>query len=1804
MVNIDAKYENWKNKLLDLGKRNRLLNYKETKSSTVRITYPDYVELYESFVKNEDEFVFPREFPQHFSENGDEEPVVLLTGESDNSRDYGGYGSSIRTDRKPNELQRVLRNLRNKAKTAAEEQGINILYLSFGFLKYTEGDYSKSSYLAPLILVPVKLEVASISSPFELTLLEDEIVINPTLEYMLDSTYSLKLPSFDSAGDISDFFDEVERLVKDNNWSVVRDVGLSLLSFLKINMYVDLDTHKDAVLSNPVVRALAGDTSSLVKIPEGIADYDFDSNDNPQDVFQIVDADASQQEAILLAKQGVSFVLQGPPGTGKSQTITNIIAECLANGKKVLFVSEKMAALEVVRHRIALAGLDDFCLVLHSQKTSKRSVLDQLEKVLILADKKATMSDEAFQKLIDLDHDKERLNSYAEQVYTVVAPLEKSIYEVNGIIANLESYEDIIFSTPDIRNTDRKQFADYIQLLGTYCDTVGRMTEDYDSNPWRGSCLKSVTNEFRRDTSFKLSSFLPKLNTASTRVEEIYERLYSYQKPSLNGISTVISSMEGFEDAVEIPSEWVLADVFPLDKEIKASSEQQKEINDLVARILETDDILSAHRIVDPVDKSDLFVVETVAGLEEAASKIIHEKEPFSRWTAESYADIFGLFTEAKEKAEKIRGIKEMLSSDYEDSIYNVDYEGIRTRYKTEYTNFLKVFKRSYREDKKAFMGCHKEFGHKISDEEILNTIEKLREISTLRKWFSEKKSELSEYFANAISGEESDFDSLGLNLNLFSLLTGMYSNCSSLKEKLVSANENDSSQKDRFKFLYNGLFTDWDHVLNAWKWAERFRERILLYNPSQVFIENVCSSEKYVEDCLELKQELTDISCSISFEIDWFTKLFDDPTFFFDSNLKDLHDRLERCVNGMALLEEWIDFKATRDKCLAAGLREAIDSIEENHVSVNNIIPVFKKRFFSLWLDSVLPEFPAVQYFRRKSQEKIIQEFSELDKAQFDIARARIKGRLINDLPSMDHYSSGQDEISILKHELSKTRRIMPIRKLFRAIPNLLLTLKPCLMMSPLSVSLFLEADSYRFDTVIFDEASQVYTENAIGAISRGKQVIIAGDSKQLPPTNFFQATSTDGSYDDDDEEEADIDVYDSILEEANMLPERTLRWHYRSRHENLIAFSNAKIYKNRLVTFPSNIESGKNNGVEYVYVPEGFYDRGGRKGNVIEAKKVAEMVFEHFKTQPNRSLGIIAFGEVQQYAIENVLRQMRLADQSYEPFFDESKDEAFFVKSLENVQGDERDTIIFSIGYAKDAAGVFRNQFGPLGVSGGERRLNVAITRAKYNVKLVGSILPSDINDEAITTEGPKLLKSYMEYAINGPDALVRELSYGDKTEFDSPFEEAVYNFLDRKGYKLAMQVGCSGYRIDIGVKHPTLNGVFVLGIECDGASYHSARTARERDRLRQDVLENMGWTIYRIWSTDWIKDPVTEGKLLVDAVERAISEYGDKQLSSVTEDKDDKVEYVNVAKEEKTREQIENPYGFAKYKETDLPAIKNAYYDLWKLNDSILALVKNEFPIHYDYLCQRLAFLFGNEKATVKVRREIDSALQDLKNSIVRKGDFLYPAGDAQIIIKMPNNRKSQYISADEFAAAMLTILQSYVGATRKTICSETAMVYGFRNVGSNLSESLNNAVDLLLKSNKIEEIDGKLSVKDSSQPPQAIQNDVVKTILEKRNKDLNDRWNEEFERFMSEKDAKEKNLTTAGRDQVTIVGVSSVSDGREFDYICDIPGVHVGDSVLVKGRSREVIVTVRSIKTKNVSELTLPLERYKKVIKKCN
>ena len=663
-----------------------------------------------------------------------------------------------------------------------------------------------------------------------------------------------------------------------------------------------------------------------------------------------------------------------------------------------------------------------------------------------------------------------------------------------------------------------------------------------------------------------------------------------------------------------------------------------------------------------------------------------------------------------------------------------------------------------------------------------------------------------------------------------------------------------------------------------------------------------------------------------------------------------------------------------------------------------------------------------------------------------------------------------------------------MPLRKLFMAIPNLITTLRPCFMMSPLSVSVFLEAQSYNFDLVIFDEASQVHTEDAIGAIMRGKQTIIVGDTKQLPPTNFFSTSLNDEDYDiDSDEtiESYDAGTFESVLDEAvSVLPERSLKWHYRSRDEHLIAFSNVKVYNSQLITFPSSIESAPDTGVEYIYVKDGVYDRGGKKNNIIEAKKVADLVFEHFRKHPNRSLGVVTFSEAQQNAVDAAIRQRRLQDSKFDKFFIEDKEEPFFIKNLENVQGDERDTIIFSIGYAKDSRGIMYMNFGPLSRDGGYRRLNVAITRAKYNVKLVGSITANDIDLDKTSSEGVKMLHSYIEFAQQGIVALDKELRYiryNCNLDFDSPFEEAVYDFLQSKGYDVVTQVGCSGFRIDMAVKDPINTGKFAIGIECDGATYHSSRTARERDRLRQTILEDMGWAIYRIWSTDWIKDQTTEEEKLINAIEKALG------ANTVESWKIEQSVIPSVDIEEiiEPTGRQEPGYGFDLYRRANPFGEEGAA----EVYETILNVISIEQPIHFEELCRRVAPLFGRQKVTSVVRNDVSFIFKHyLKGKIsIDKKEFVRITGFDDIRVRIPNPeddyiRPIAYICDEELALAMKVIVTNSYGITSDDLFIVAAREFGFKRTGENITTSLQSVYKAMLKSNEITEVDGKVQIAD--------------------------------------------------------------------------------------------------------------------------
>jgi superfamily I DNA and/or RNA helicase/very-short-patch-repair endonuclease len=582
----------------------------------------------------------------------------------------------------------------------------------------------------------------------------------------------------------------------------------------------------------------------------------------------------------------------------------------------------------------------------------------------------------------------------------------------------------------------------------------------------------------------------------------------------------------------------------------------------------------------------------------------------------------------------------------------------------------------------------------------------------------------------------------------------------------------------------------------------------------------------------------------------------------------------LERFLNvarsDLASFQEWLTYKETCEKIENLGAKKFLAALRDSRLNANHWFPILEKLIYQTCLDSILTRKPELKNFNFEVHERQLREFTNLDYSQLDVARNRLQQLHAEHWKNWEKTSVAQSELPRLKKEATKKKQHLPIRKLLndkqKGIQNLARTLKPCWMMSPLSVSQYIDPDVIHFDVLIFDEASQLRTEDVISSIIRSDQVIVIGDRKQLPPTSFFSTGENEEDTDDENDES-----YESILDEcSNFMFGRILKWHYRSQDERLIAFSNLHFYDSQLITFPNPIQN-PDLGVWFKHVADGVYDRGGRRDNKREAAIVAQLVLEHIQQTPEQTLGIIAFSEAQADAIQEQIEILGRNNPNLEDFCRDNSPR-FFLKALENVQGDERDVILLSIGYARDSNGKLSLNFGPLNKKGGERRLNVAITRAKSKITLVSSILASEIDLTHTQSEGIRLLHDYLGYAASGGERL-QSNSYSDNLHFDSPFEEDVYQTIKQhsslQDYIIRTQVGCSGYRIDLAIAHNNRPGEFLLGIECDGASYHSSSTARDRDRLRQQVLEKLGWSIHRIWSTEWFHNKPEQVRLLVDKI-----------------------------------------------------------------------------------------------------------------------------------------------------------------------------------------------------------------------------------------------------------------------------------------------------------------------------------------------
>ncbi len=764
---------------------------------------------------------------------------------------------------------------------------------------------------------------------------------------------------------------------------------------------------------------------------------------------------------------------------------------------------------------------------------------------------------------------------------------------------------------------------------------------------------------------------------------------------------------------------------------------------------------------------------------------------------------------------------------------------------------------------------------------------------------------------------------------------------------------------------------------------------------------------------------------------------------------LATLAEKLRALGEARHLLRDWSAWCRIKNRGSAFGLAALVEQIESGIVPAADARAAFRLAYARWWLPAVLDGDPVLRDFRRFQHENVIAEFREID----DLVRTHATGRVISAiahrLPPVQSVPRNS-ELGLLRHQMELQRPSQSIRDMIGKMPESFSKLAPCMLMSPLSIAQYFPPNQALFDVVIFDEASQITTWDAVGAIARGRQTIIVGDPKQLPPTNFFGRN-------DEEEEVADHEKdLESILDEAKAsgIPVRDLRWHYRSRSESLIAFSNHHYYQNRLVTFPSPQVDDR--AVWLHKVPNGVYDRGKSRTNRIEAQAVADEAVARMRAwldlpeQSRPTLGIITFNAQQQSLILDLLDAARRGEPELEWFFANERVEPTIVKNLENVQGDERDVILFSITFWKDAAGKLTMDFGALNRDGGERRLNVAVTRARQELIVFSGFTADQIDPTRTKALAVHHLKAFLDYAEHGAIALPAQ-DVASVGGFDSPFEEAVAAKLEERGWMVVPQVGISGFRIDLGIRHPDLAGAYLAGVECDGATYHSAATARDRDKVREQVLTGLGWRIIRVWSTDWWYDAAGCAERLHAALEMLLEDGRARRAvdSGTTAhwNMGHEVEGLEGIRDDETAAQVEDSGPVSGIAETELasaegqlvssetPAVSSgpivetasakavtaapaapdnlyritdlsafaadpdrffdfAYRDT--LREMIATVIEIESPLRTDILYQRIARAHGWLRTGGRIRNRIELHLREFDRTSEASGEFIWKAG----------------------------------------------------------------------------------------------------------------------------------------------------------------------------------------------------------------
>lgn len=1788
---LTAALAAWRDSLLSLSGTNRLISFRPSKTGSVLIDSP-----------SPDTVLSALERKKLWSFRGD----VAIDSSRERTSAPPAPGTYLHSPRPDSEIGSVVRSLMRRATAEFLDRGLSVLYLAFGTLHWLDTDGAKM--VSPLLLVPASLVPEGPRGTPRLGLGDDEYVINPALALRLQER-NIALPAIEDLDglSVSEVLVQVERSVKASResvgWEIRSTTYLSIFSFAKEAMYRDLIDNEEQILDHPIVRALANTdpTKQTGEFNfEPIDPNDIDRLAPPELTPLVLDADSSQRSAIAAAVEGHSFVMDGPPGTGKSQTIANMIGALLHAGKTVLFVSEKVAALDVVRNRLNEAGLGSYLLELHSHKASRKEVATELLRALDneTVDPGAISSAD----LRSAKEKREALSEYVAAMNELRMPLAVSAHDVFGQLADLAAVPSA--PAPDVppRELSREEYHAVEECLARL-ERAWRPATQGSSFLWRGIEDRSsldirlyqagealfelkadlaLIEDFLRAFQLNRISDVPRIvalitHRHSDRPSHVRDEWLSVGdlRPVLMARDLLISQIEAVEAArrafrFNVGVEWnELPDpeLLPPRPDPISTAHSPIALDHLsAATMAATAEQFEARaarlrdhrRAVDNVAKSlGLNSVKSLADADRVIAAGDLRKPgvvPERRWlTASGAAAAREALAVLGSCMARLAAAEGVATARFTSEALRVPLAELSDRFINLHRGLRKL-SRSYRADRSVVAGLLKDASS------IKEGIQHLTDAVSWRD-ATDAFAEAENHHARALGahwqGRDTDLDAVTRSLQIAEAALDLCRNEVPLElADYLTSGRPDSGQgmildaartefvdwrasvrpapavAGRPELLLESIDASVDWLTVHASSMKRAVERI-----SAITVKGDPLTLTAIDDMLALRARVVDSLAEISMcdgsfsawfgglyegadtrrsqldaALDWAIRLremnngplIDEQVAALESvpNLESLRmayqkwtSSRDKVVNAFAaerreeLLtefdtfddasslitelrsdsigqDEWFAFNGAREELSKHGLETSVDFCIDRRVQSNEVPPIVRRALLRAWVDDLLKSDRRLHPQLAYDRDALVREYRKLDRELI----VRSTSSVIRSVNSRRPPRTSLGEPAVIRRQGMLKRRHMPVRDLIRQTRTTTLALKPCFMMSPLAVSQYLPPDM-NFDVIIFDEASQVTPGDAINCIYRGKEMILAGDDKQLPPTSFFERV-----VDDEGNEETDVTDFQSILElakGAGAFLNLGLRWHYRSRHEDLIAFSNYKFYDGKLVTYPSAHSEGDEVGVAF-YPTNGVYRRGAGADNPIEAAEVAERVIEHYTTRPDLTLGVVTFSVAQADAVTAALDKIREERPDLERHFDRTdRLKSFFIRSLESVQGDERDVIIFSIGYGPDEAGKVSTGFGVLNKPKGWRRLNVGITRARQRVEVVASMRAGDIPPS--TNENVEYLRAYLDYADRGPRTLAIAYESTGKDP-ESPFEESVLSTLRSWGHIVEPQVGAAGFRIDLGVRHPAHPGMFAIGVECDGYQYHSAPAARDRDRLRDQILRGLGWQLHRIWGTAWYRNRDQEENRLRTAVEEAIATPASGRVGPSAALERPAIRTMELDTDEQPSWTSEYTVASRVHLPRWVNPIDRANY--LHLRDPIAYLVRVEGPVHIEVVYERVRGWWDVGRVSQKFRDTIDLAVKAAP--INRDGSFLDFPGRGADRVRVPSNgviRKAEHVHRSELALAAELLLRDIGAESRDELVRGVARVFGWGRVGASIEQAVSVALGDLLSQGRVVDDGGR-------------------------------------------------------------------------------------------------------------------------------